>query len=178
MHSTIIFPGCRVSDFVGNSFARKLNKAQTKRVNIIGAQHNSRGSIGSGVNFVVSFLFYFLFLLIPTFCRCCRGPALKYPVRYGRSRHRHRFRYLASDTPDGTLLRRPLLREKCSRSHRSRRRRSAELGRRQHFPTRYARARPPASVPPPRSSPRVSIAVHLVVLLGRCDAARDTEGGG
>ena len=39
VHSTITFPGSRVSDFAGNSRARKLNKAQTKRVNITCVQY-------------------------------------------------------------------------------------------------------------------------------------------
>ena len=42
VRSTINFPVSRVSYFSGNSRARKLNKAQTKRVNITGIQY-SRG---------------------------------------------------------------------------------------------------------------------------------------
>ena len=64
----IIFLGSRVSDFVGNSCAQKLNKTHTKRANIMGTQNKSRGSTGSGVNFVLTFLFYFLFVIIPIFC--------------------------------------------------------------------------------------------------------------
>ena len=67
MHSTIISLGSWVSDFARNSHERKLNKAQTKRANITGAQHNSRVSTGSGVTFLLSFLLYFLFVIIPTF---------------------------------------------------------------------------------------------------------------
>ena len=37
--STINFPGSRVSDFSGNSSAKKLNKSQTKRVNITCVQY-------------------------------------------------------------------------------------------------------------------------------------------
>ena len=47
MHSTIILLGSMVSDFLGNARAQKLNKAQTKLANIIGAQHNLWGSIGN-----------------------------------------------------------------------------------------------------------------------------------
>ena len=67
VHSTMIFPGSRVSNFAGNSCAKKLNKARTKRANITGAQNNLRGSTGVGVNFVLSFLFYFLFMKMFTF---------------------------------------------------------------------------------------------------------------
>ena len=41
--------------------------------------------------------------------RCCRGLPLKYHIRYGRSRHRLRFRYPVSNTMVGTLLCFPLL---------------------------------------------------------------------
>ena len=67
LHSTIISPGSRILDFTGNLRAQKLNKAQTKRANITGAQHNSQGSACSGVNFVLTFLFYSIFVIIPTF---------------------------------------------------------------------------------------------------------------
>ena len=39
VHSTINFPGSQVSDFAGNLRARKLNKEQTKRMNIMGVQY-------------------------------------------------------------------------------------------------------------------------------------------
>ena len=39
VRSTINLPGSRVSDFPGNLRARKINKAQTKRVNITGVQY-------------------------------------------------------------------------------------------------------------------------------------------
>ena len=68
VHSTIIFPGSRVSYFAGNSRTQKLNKAQKNQANITGAQNNSPVPTESGVNFVSSFLFYFIFVLIPTFC--------------------------------------------------------------------------------------------------------------
>ena len=59
VHPTIIFLGSLVSDFVGNLCAQKLNKAHTMRAKISGAQHNLRGSTGSGVNIVLYFLFTF-----------------------------------------------------------------------------------------------------------------------
>ena len=59
VHSTIISLGSRVSDLAGHSRAQKLNKAQARKANITGVQYNSRGSIGSGVNFVLSFLLLF-----------------------------------------------------------------------------------------------------------------------
>ena len=39
VRSTINFPGSRVSDSAGNLRAQKLNKAQTKRVNVTGVQY-------------------------------------------------------------------------------------------------------------------------------------------
>ena len=39
VRSAINFPGSRVSDFSGNSRAQKINKAQTKRVNITGVHY-------------------------------------------------------------------------------------------------------------------------------------------
>ena len=60
--------------------------------------------------------------------RCCRSPLLKYRVRYGRSRHRCRFRYFASDMLGGMLLCRQLLHERWSWSHRSHCCRSAKWG--------------------------------------------------
>ena len=50
---------------------------------------------------------------------CCCGPPLKYRIRFGRSRHRCRFRYLASDTLYGKLLCCPLLCKRWSCSHQS-----------------------------------------------------------
>ena len=69
VHSTIIFSGYQVSDFAGNLRAQELNKSQTKLSNITGVKlkYNSKGSTGSGVNFVLLILFYFLFVLIPNF---------------------------------------------------------------------------------------------------------------
>ena len=69
------FPG-----FSGFRFRRKLTrtkiKAQEKQANITGVQYNSRGSTGSGVNFVLSF-YYFLFVLTPTlFLSPLRTPAI------------------------------------------------------------------------------------------------------
>ena len=73
-------------------------------------------------------------MLIPTFYLSMaaashgffHGLPLKYRVRYGRSRHRHHFRYPASDTLDGMLLCQTLLREIWSWIHHSRRCRSSE----------------------------------------------------
>ena len=67
VHSTIIFPGSRVSDFSGNLRAQKLNKSQTKRSNRTGAQHNSRGQQGVVSTLCYPFLFQFIFVLITTF---------------------------------------------------------------------------------------------------------------
>ena len=67
MHSTIISLGFQVSGFAGNSRAQNLNKEQTKRANITGVQNNFRGSTGSGVNFLLSFLLCFISVLITTF---------------------------------------------------------------------------------------------------------------
>ena len=58
--------------------------------------------------------------------RCCRGPPLKYRVRYSRSRQRHHFRYLASDTLGRTILCRPLFHKIWSSIHQSRRIRSSK----------------------------------------------------
>ena len=41
VHSTIISPGSRVSDFAGNLCAQKLNKEQTNRANITGVKYVS-----------------------------------------------------------------------------------------------------------------------------------------
>ena len=52
----IIFLGYRIPDFTGNLHTQKINKSHTNKANIICVQYNSRGSTGSGVNFVLSFL--------------------------------------------------------------------------------------------------------------------------
>ena len=58
--------------------------------------------------------------------RCCRGPPLKYWVRYNPSRHHCRFHYIVSYTLGGTLLCWPLLHKIWSLIHQSRRCCSAE----------------------------------------------------
>ena len=62
LHSTIIFPGSRISDFSGNSRAQKLNKAQTKRANITGVQFFAVSGILNASIEVASALFYHLSL--------------------------------------------------------------------------------------------------------------------
>ena len=88
VHSTITSPGSRVSDFPGKLCAQELKKAQIKRANIMGVQYNSRGSTGSGVNFVLLFLLLSICAkshLLPlsvaaTNRRCWCSPTLKYRV--------------------------------------------------------------------------------------------------
>ena len=90
VHSTIIFPGSRVSNFAGNLRAQKLNKAQTKRENITGVQYNSWRSTGIGVNFVLSFLLSYIcanshllsLSIAASSHRCYRGLPLTYCVKY------------------------------------------------------------------------------------------------
>ena len=62
VHSTVIFVGSLVSDFVGNSRAQKINKAQRKRANITGVtlQYNLWVSTGGAVNFVLWFLLLYI----------------------------------------------------------------------------------------------------------------------
>ena len=88
MHSTIISVGSPVSNFAGNLRAQKLKKAQTKKANTTGVHYNSWWSIGSGVNFVLSFLLLYicdnshLFSLSIEAAsrRCCGGLPLTYCV--------------------------------------------------------------------------------------------------
>ena len=49
----IIFLGCQILDFTGNSHAQKINKAQTKGENIMDVPCNLLVSTGSGENFVL-----------------------------------------------------------------------------------------------------------------------------
>ena len=49
------FLGSQFSDFAGNSSVQKLNKAQTKRVNITVIKYNLQVSTGSSVKIVLSF---------------------------------------------------------------------------------------------------------------------------
>ena len=56
VHSTIIFPGSRVSDFTGNSHAWKLNKEQTKRANRMGVKYfrvYQQGVVSSTSSFII-----------------------------------------------------------------------------------------------------------------------------
>ena len=56
VHSTIIFPSFRVSDFAVHSRAQNLNKAQTKRENIKGVQYFSmyqQGVVSSTSYFII-----------------------------------------------------------------------------------------------------------------------------
>ena len=94
--STINFSGYRVSDFAGKSRARKINKAQTKQMNITGysifvgfgfsyARINS-----SGVKFVLSFILYSLHLLaicanFPFCLHLCHGQSTPYP-QFGQAK--------------------------------------------------------------------------------------------
>ena len=69
VHSTIIFPGSRVSDFSRNSRAQKLNKAQTDKV----SEHNRRAVFSRVLIFHthqqkwrhLCFILYPLFILLP-----------------------------------------------------------------------------------------------------------------
>ena len=90
VQSKIIIQGYQVSDFTGNLFPQKLNKALTMRANITVIQYNLKGSIGSGVNLVSSFSlisicanFHLLTLSIAaSSCRFFCGITLKYRVWY------------------------------------------------------------------------------------------------
>ena len=119
------FLGSQFSDFAGNSSVQKLNKAQTKRVNITVIKYNLQVSTGSSVKIVLSF-YCFLYRLTPTF----------FPVRGGRNmpslprstdtimcpiiQSRHHFRCCApaSNILGGTLLCPPLLCRRRRQRHR------------------------------------------------------------
>ena len=68
VHFMITSPGSWVSNLAGNLRKQKLHKAQKNRANIMGAHYNSWVSTESVVKFVLSFIFYFLYVPITTFC--------------------------------------------------------------------------------------------------------------
>ena len=73
----IIFPGYQVSDFSGNSRAQKLNKAQTKRENIMGIQYFNAYQQGV-VSSTLYSIIYNLFILFPSYF-CAQLPFLPPP---------------------------------------------------------------------------------------------------
>ena len=112
VHSTIIYPGSWFLYFTGK-LGRTKTQQGTDKSSKHNVQYNSWVSTGSGINFVLSFFIllslcvnYQLFPLsiASVSRRCCCGPPLKYHVRYGRSRHRCRFRNPTSNILGGPLL--------------------------------------------------------------------------
>ena len=67
VHFMITSPGSWVSNLAGNLRKQKLHKAKKNRANIMGAHYNSWVSTESVVKFVLSFIFYFLYVPITTF---------------------------------------------------------------------------------------------------------------
>ena len=66
VHSTIIYPGSWFLYFTGK-LGRTKTQQGTDKSSKHNVQYNSWVSTGSGINFVLSFLFYFLFVLITNF---------------------------------------------------------------------------------------------------------------